>query len=178
MTMRVGPAVAVALSVLWLTGCIAVDKSKDGETTTVDISTPFGGLAVRTGESAGDTGLPVYPGARLAREGGDGNSKRATVAVGTPWVGVHVVAAEYQSDDTAERVVTYYREQMGALGAVTECRGSVDFKEGRAVCRPEPSSARIDFLEGTEQRHRIVSITPRNGITRFALVSVQTGSTN
>ena len=62
-----------------------------------------------TGEYAGNTGLPVYPGARLSRDSNDGDSERATVSIATPWVGVHANAAEYEGADSPERILAFYR---------------------------------------------------------------------
>ena len=73
LSMPVRPAIAMAAvlpALLLATGCAVVREEEDGKTTRVAISTPVGGLAARTGENTGDTGLPVYPGAQLSRDEG------------------------------------------------------------------------------------------------------------
>jgi hypothetical protein len=65
---------------------------------------------------------------------------------------------------------------MRAFGDVTECRGEVNFKNGRPECRSKPRSDDVQLLVGTEQRRRIVSVKPRGGGAEFALVSIQLGS--
>jgi len=65
---------------------------------------------------------------------------------------------------------------MRAFGDVSECRGEVNFKNGRPECRSRPRSTDVQLLVGTEQRHRIVSVKPRGQGTEFALVSIQMGS--
>jgi hypothetical protein len=172
---------AIAMAAVWpalvlVTGCAVVREEEDGKTTRVAISTPVGGLAARTGENAGDTGLPVYPGAQLSRDKGDGDFERANVAIGTPWFGLRVIAAEYESGEPPERILDFYRGQLTAFGSVTECRGDVNFRNGRPDCRSRPSSDDVQLLVGTEQRHRIVSVKPRGEGTEFALVSLQMGS--
>ena len=72
-------------------------------------------------------GLPVYPGARLSRDSNDGDFERGKVSIATPWVGLHVIAAECENLESPERILNFYREQMKPFGAVTECRGDVDF---------------------------------------------------
>ena len=173
------PAIAgaVVLSALVLaSGCAVVREEEDGKTTRVAISTPVGGLTARTGENTGDTGLPVYPGAQLSRDQGDGDFERANVAIGTPWFGLRVIAAEYESGEPPERILDFYRGQLKAFGDVTECRGEVDFRNGRPDCRPQPRSDDVQLLAGTEKRHRLVSVKPRGDGTEFALVSIQMGS--
>jgi hypothetical protein len=174
------PRLAVALFgiTVLLAACTIVREEADGQTSRVDIASPVGALAARTGENTGNTGLPIYPGARLSQDGRDGDSERADVAIGTPWFGLNVAAAEYQSDDSAEQVLTFYREQMKPFGTVTECRGEVDFRNDRPVCRSQPTSDDVQLLAGTEARHRIVSVKPRGTGSEFALVAIQIGTRN
>ena len=173
------PALVIAVlpAIVLATACVAaVDKDPDGKAVSVAVSSPMGAMTARTGENAGNTGLPVYPGARLSRNQGDG-VERATVSMATPWFGLHVIAAEYESADAPERILEFYREQLRPFGSVTECRGDVDFSNGRVECRSDASSDEVQLLVGTEDRHRIVAIKPRREGCEFAIVSVQTGRT-
>ena len=52
--------------------------------------------------------------------------------ISSPWFGVKVVAATYESDDTQEKILDFYRQEMKTYGPVTECRGDVDFRGGGA----------------------------------------------
>ena len=74
---------AVVPIVVLAAGCTVVREEEDGKTTKVDIATPLGALAARTGEDTGDTGLPVVPGAQLSRDRSDGDQDRANVTIGT-----------------------------------------------------------------------------------------------
>ena len=165
---------AVIAAVLLSAACIVVREEDEGKTKEVNISTPVGALAASTGENTGDTGLPVYPGATLSKDNDDGGDERATVSIGTPWFGLHVRAAEYDSGDAPERVLAFYRERLKAFGAVTECRGEVDFKDGRPVCRARLAEG-TQLVTGTEENHRIVVVKPRRAGSQLALVSIQTG---
>jgi hypothetical protein len=143
----------------------------------VDIKSPFGNVNVRTDVENPDTGLPVYPGARPLREHDDHES--ADVNISSPWFGVKVVAATYESADTQDRILDFYRQEMKTFGAVTECRGDIDFRrrggnERRPVCKEKPSSPDVQLLTGTEDRQRVVSVKPRGSGSEIALVYVNT----
>jgi hypothetical protein len=178
--MRIHPAIAmlgVLVALLLASACAVVREEEDGQTTRVAITTPVGDMAARIGDrdNQGDTGMPVYPGARLSRDDADGDSEQANVAIGTPWFGLRVIAAEYESRESPERIRDFYRERLKPFGAVTECRGDVNFRNGHPECRSQPDSDDVQFLVGTEERHRIVTLTRRNLFfrqrTRGALVS-------
>ena len=176
------PAIGIPLTlalvfsaVLPLAACgIDVQDAEQGKK--VDIKSPFGSVNVRTDVENPDTGLPVYPGAQPLREHDDHES--ADVNISSPWFGVKVVAATYESDDTQEKVLEFYRQEMKTFGAVTECRGDVDFRGGgrqrRPVCKEKPFSRDVQLLTGTEERQRVVSVKPRGGGSEIALVYVNT----
>ena len=162
---------------LLLAACtVNVREQESGEQTDVDVSTPLGGVSVRTNVEPTDTGLPVYPGARLLRE--DGEPESARVNIGTSLFGVKVVAASFEGDDAPERIVDFYKNEMRTYGSVTECRGDIDFRgqpgAQQATCKERPTSREIQLVVGTEERHRIVAVKPRGGGSEFALVYIQT----
>ena len=176
--MRVRPLIVMAgvvPAIVLVAACVVVREDEDGDANRVAISTPVGGMAARTGENAGNTGLRVYPGAQLTRDTHDGNADRANVSIGTPWFGLHVIAAEYESGESPERILSFYREEMKSFGSVTECRGEVDFRHDRPECRWRSSSEDVQLVAGSEERHRIVSVKPRADGSEFALVSIQMG---
>jgi hypothetical protein len=157
--------------------CVIVREEEDGRTVGVDMSGPAGAMSARTGGTAGNTGLPVFPGASLSRDSSHGDYERATVSIATPWMGLHVVAAEYESSESPERILGFYREQMTLLGAVTECRGDVNFRGSRPECRSHPSAAEVQLVVGVQENHRLVTIQPQGDGSQFSLVSIQTGDT-
>jgi hypothetical protein len=164
-------AVGVAL-LLPVTACgIDVREAEQGKD--VDIRTPVGALSVRTDVKSPDTGLPVYPGAQPFRGNGR-DSENADVRVASSWFGVKVVAAQYESGDVPDKVLDYYRQEMKVYGEVTECRGEVDFRNGRPVCKERGRSRDIQLVTGTEERQRIVVVKPRGSGSEFALVYVDT----
>jgi hypothetical protein len=164
-------------ALLPLTACgVDVHDAGPGKNKNVDVRSPFGSVSVRTDVENPDTGLPVYPGARPLRDEDDPES--ANVNVSSRWFDVRVVAAKYESRDTQETILNFYRHQMRTYGAVTECRGEVDFRGGRhnrrPICTERPASRDVQLLTGTEEQQRVVSVKPRGTGSEFSLVYVNT----
>jgi hypothetical protein len=176
-----GTTLGVLALLLPLGGCsIDVRDADSGKHSDVEIRTRAGHLSVRNDVDVRDTGLTVYPGAWPARHRDDRES--ANVNIGTAWFGVKVVAAKFESEDSPERVLDFYRNEMGNYGTVTECRGNVDFK-GRngarqPVCKEKPSSSDVQLITGTEERQRIVAVKPLGDGAEFSLVYVETRGNN
>jgi hypothetical protein len=169
-------AAALVPSVVLSGGCaVDVHEEERGDRKLVDIRTPIGEMTVNTNVDAPATGLPVYPGARPLQDGDDPRS--ADVNIGNSLFGVTVIAAKFESNDAPAEIVEFYRREMGPYGAVTECRGEIDFRgrpgAQRAVCR-ERGSRDIQLVVGTEDRHRLVSVKPRRGGSEFAVVYIET----
>ena len=169
-------AAALLPSIVLLGGCaVDVHEEQRGDQKLVDIRTPVGAMTVNTNVEAPATGLPVYPGARPLQDGDDPRS--ANVSIGSSLFDLSVVAAKFESDDAPDRIIEFYRREMATYGAVTECRGDIDFKGGpgaqRPVCRGR-GSREIQLVAGTSERHRLVSIKPRRGGSEFAVVYIQT----
>ena len=161
-------------AVLPLAACgIDVHDAEQGKK--VDIRSPLGNVNVRTDVENPDTGLPIYPGAKPMRN--DDDHESADVNISSPWFGVKVVAATYESADTQDKILDFYRQEMKTYGPVTECRGDVDFRGGRErrpVCKEKASAREVQLLTGTEDRQRVVSVKPRGSGSEFALVYVNT----
>jgi hypothetical protein len=157
-----------------LAGCdIDVRGGGSGRKADVDVRTPVGAVSVRTDVKSPDTGLPVYPGGRPRRDA-ERAPESANVDIGTSWFGVKVVAAKYESDDAPEKILEFYRREMQTYGTVTECKGDVDFKGRKPVCKERLSSHDTQLLVGTEERQRVVSVKPRGSGAEFDVVYVQT----
>jgi hypothetical protein len=108
---RIAIHLTVAATLAMLAGC-NVHARKDGGEKNVSISSPLGALKVRTDDvNPKDTGLPVYPGARLKPDTDD-NKGKANVNINTPWFGLKVVALTYVSDDSQQKVWDYYKNEM------------------------------------------------------------------
>lgn len=158
-----------------------VTEGHSGESSEVDIRFPAGKVSVRSEADARATGMPVYPGARPARDRDEQES--AHVNIGTAWFGVKVVAAKFESSDAPQRVLDFYKNEMKTYGRVTECRGDVDFKVMNGTKQPvceetRSSSTDVELIAGTEERQRIVAVKPRGSGSEFSLVYVETRGDN
>jgi hypothetical protein len=159
-------------------GELHVDDSKNKK---VDIQTPFGQMKVNTNVDVQDTGLPVYPGATPApRDEHDSNSANVNISSGA--FALKVVAVKFESNDTPDKVLAFYRDKVKAYGGkFLECRGlsidvHADYKddnEKELTCGND--SHRGDSTElkaGTPDRQHIVSVKPHGNGSEFALVYV------
>ena len=170
---------AAALLALGLTACsMEVDKKGDGdEPRKVDIQTPFGGLKVRTEVDPKEIGLPVYAGARQVPDERH-DSSSANVTLGVPGFGMKVIAAKFESDDSSDQVLEFYRKEMKSYGSVTECNGGIDLKgdpgDQEITCKTGVGLRdKVELAVGKGSSHRIVSVEPRTKGCKFALVYLQ-----
>jgi len=177
---------AVAVLAL-LAGCrIQVDKSKDGQDKNVKIDTPIGGLHVRAGDtSAADVGLPAYPGAQIVPDK-DGD-KSADVHIGVGEWQFRIKAVHYETSDSQEDVVAFYRKALGRYGDVIECQGDqpvgspVRTREGLG-CSDDKGNSKIHVNEdsslslraGSRHHEHIFAVDKVHSAgTRFSLVELQ-----
>jgi len=181
-------AIAATVALTMLAGC-NIHARKDGTERNVSISSPLGGLKVRTENvDPKDTGLSVYPGARLKPQTDEHNQGTANVNIDTPWFGLKVVALTYLSDDPQTKVWDYYKKEMSKYGRVLECKsGSPDMKaeakeKGDMTCQDKGDHKKgvhinpddLQLKVGTEERQRVVGFKPSGNGTEFSLVYVVT----
>jgi hypothetical protein len=172
-------------------GCVNVKKSENGDN--VDVKTPFGSVSVRTDEvKPEETGLNVYPGAKLVPKRGHDDDK-ANVNISSPWGELKVVALSYQSDDAPDKVLEWYRKDIAQrYGRLLECKGgtSVSFHGGDdrtsrdLTCEQTKVHAQnfdfntdekdsVELKAGTNDRQHIVAVKPEGSGSHIALVYVQ-----
>jgi hypothetical protein len=106
-------------------GCsIAVDKNKNGDDKNVKIDTPLGGVHVTSDSTtAADVGLPVYPGAKLASDGANDHEKSADIHFGFGDWQFRIKVVKYQTSDSKDQVLAYYKKALGRYGNVIQCSG-------------------------------------------------------
>jgi hypothetical protein len=175
---------ALAVFFLGSTACsVNVKKGNNGDDKNVDINTPMGGIHVSNDADVRDTGLTVYPGARLKERDKDGDQKNANVNISGFGFGVKVVAIEYAADDPPGKLIAFYQEQLKKYGDVLECHssGHVNYSRGadqhgsKALkCEGDNSGNNVELKAGTEDNQHIVSIEPDGKGSSFALVYVRT----
>jgi hypothetical protein len=171
-------------AVLTTTGCsVNVKKEKSGEDKDVDIRTPLGGIHVSKGANPDDVGMPVYPGAHLKQKDSDGSDKSANVNISGFGFGLKVVALEYESNDSSEKIVTYYKDQLKRYGNVLVCHtGHLNLNthpthedgESHELTCEGPSGNNIELKVGTKENQHIVAVEPQGSGSSFSLVYVRT----
>jgi hypothetical protein len=175
--------------VVALAGCSVTTHDKgNGKKDDVDIRTPFGSLSVKEGASdVKDTGLSPYPGARLASDKDDEHRHSANVNISSSLFGLKVVALKYESDDASDKVLAFYRKEMGKYGNVVDCTGgfSMNFhhrdKDAEVTCDDHNGSGheyKEQLKVGTENNQRILAIKPKNSGSEFTLVYVRAWGNN
>jgi len=157
------------------------NDKKDGEAH-VDIKSPIGDLHVSEQADIRDAGLTLYPGAKPApKEGGD-DKKSANVNLSLPGFSLKVVAAEFVSDDSPEKIIAYYNKDLQKYGKPIQCHGAwsdVDSKAGKdevskpVSCGNNNGGDAVELKVGTEGNQHIVSVKPNSQGSRFALVYVR-----
>lgn len=196
------PFLLVTLTLLTMlvlvTGCrINVDKGANGQDKKVQIDTPFGGIHVNTDKTTAlDVGLPVYPGAQPVK--GDDNNKSVDVHMGFGSFEMRVRAASYESPDSQDKVLAFYKKSLGSYGNVVTCKnhepiGSPTVTAEGLSCADDHhhgsgdsdsdsnsdsdhhnyvnNSEKLELKAGSRRHQHIVSFDePKNGQTRFALV--------
>ena len=176
--------IVIASFAMLLGACSVSVNDKDKKNEKVDIETPFANLKVDSSEKAADNGIPVYPGAHLRpKENGDTHS--ANINIGAAGFGLKVIAAEYETDDSPEKVKSFYEDKMKRFGAILVCKGHNDSgsgvhmnihgenKDNKLSCA-DSSGDGWEIKAGTGDDEHLVSIEPHGSGTRFGTVLVQT----
>ena len=172
------------LASLLLPACsVNVKKEQNGEDKQVDIDTPVGGIHVSKDANVTDVGLAVYPGSRLKQDDHDGNDKSANVNISSFGFGLKVVALEYQSNDSPDKLIAYYRDQLKKYGKVLECHTShfgvhpdvkhSDHSSHELTCE-ESNGNDVELKVGTEENQHIVAVESDGKGSSFSLVYVRT----
>jgi hypothetical protein len=176
-------AALAAIALLLLSACsINVRKDQNGQDKQVDINSPVGNIHVSKGVNPEDVGIAVYPGATL-REEGNGDDKSANVNLSSFGYGLRVVALEYESNDSPDKVVTFYKDQLKKYGNVLVCH-TASLHVNADVRRHGESSHEltcegdnghdVELKVGTQENEHIVAVEPSGSGSNFSLVYVRT----
>lgn len=146
-------------------------------------------LHANTHVTAGDIGLPEYPGAAPYKNPDDKDSDSA-VDLGFTFGSVHflVKAASYITHDSPAQVLDFYRKPLSHYGQVLECDhghpvGSLKQTRTGLTCNDDAgihsnskddSSGGHELRAGRPTRYRLVGIdTSRSGSTRFGMAYIE-----
>jgi hypothetical protein len=164
---------------------VNVQKQSNGQDKQVDIQTLLGGVHVSKQADVSETGLPVYPGARLKEKDSGGSDKSANVNISGFGYGIKVVAVSYESDDASAKVLSFYKDQLKKYGTVLECHtsrgdwsmntGSHGSNKGSNELTCEGSGGNeIELKVGKQDDQHIVAVEPDGRGSSFSLVYVRT----
>lgn len=139
-------AVVTGLS-LGVTGCrIHAHNEARGDDKNVQIETPFGGVHVNTNQTtAGDLGLPLYPGAVPSKD--DEHHESADVHLGFGEWQLRVKVVSYEAPDTQDKVMAFYRQAMSRYGTVITCNG------GQPVGEPTTTNEGLSCGDDSQKFH-------------------------
>ncbi len=184
---------------LVLTSACSIQANKngsDGDADHVKISTPLGGLNVRSKDvDATSLGLPQYPGAHVLTKGENNNDDgQVDLHMGFgPWQ-MRIKVVSFATPDPRDKVLAFYRNAMAKYGDVVECDGKKAVgtprmtKEGLG-CDDQNSGPQtkwnehgavnindndIELKAGSKHRQHIVGFKKSDGgESRFALISLE-----
>jgi hypothetical protein len=180
-----------ALLLMPLVGCYVSSKKGANGDDNVNISTPLGGMSVKTDTDAvqAKLGLPLYPGS-IPEKKKDSDSSSADVNMNFGPFHLRVLAMGFSSTDSPDKVRDYYRKALAQYSDVIECRHNQpigtpaktglgltcdDDKRvttGNVKINPDDSSE-IELKAGSASRQHIVSFKPKDGGTKFGLISLE-----
>jgi hypothetical protein len=173
--------VLTGVATLLLAACSVNVDDKDKKNPKVDIQTPLANLKINTDEKAAtENGIPVYPGAHL-RPSENGDNHAANINIGAVGFGLKVVAAEYETDDSPEKVKAFYQNKLKTFGDVLVCDGH---SGGSDVHMTQGESKKLscqgthgdgwELKVGSSEDEHLVTIEPHGSGTRFGTVLVRT----
>ncbi|HEX8924337.1 MAG TPA: hypothetical protein VF786_01020, partial [Terriglobales bacterium] len=126
-----------------------------------------------------ELGMAVYPGAKLEPKQGDHNDN-ANVNIDMPMFGLKVVALKYNTDDSPDKVATYYRQQLHSFGKVVECRGNQgdneNINKSEEINQPvtceknDPGSDVLTLKVGTRGNQHLAKIEPAGKGSKLTLL--------
>ena len=180
--LRLSGVVAIAAAILLLSACsVNVRKDQNGQDKQVDIRSPLGGIHVSKGVNPEDVGIAVYPGATL-KEKGNGEDKSANVNLSGFGYGLKVVALEYESQDSPDKLAAFYKDQLKKYGSVLVCH-TAGMKVNAGIRKHDDSNEltcegdgghNVELKVGTRDDQHIVAIESSGSGSNFSLVYVRT----
>ena len=174
------------IGAMLISGCsVNVKKEANGEDKQVDVKTLLGDVHVSKDADVADTGLAVYPGARVKQKDSSGDDKSANVNISGFGFGIRVVALEYESDASPDKLVDFYRDQLRKYGNVLECHTSKHLdvnmkgsdssdKDSHSLTCSGGNGNNVELKVGTKENQHIVAVEPEGKGSKFSLVYVRT----
>ncbi len=191
MNLRLDLVVVPAL-LLSLSGCM-VQSKKGAKGDDVAISTPLGGMTVKTDPASvqDKIGLPLYPGA-VPEKKNDHDNGSADVDMNFGAFHLRVLAMGFTSADSPEKVSAFYRKALSQYSDVIECQGhqavgqpaktglGLTCADDNHVSTHVVDSGKVrvignetELKAGSASRQHIVSYKAEGGGTHFGLIRLE-----
>src|SRR5271168_568721 len=180
----VGVALCGVLSLVAV-GATGQDKEKRGVNVTVTSKDGSeAGLMVSANATAKEAGLPLYPGAKPAKEDGDG-STAAKLGLWGSTFGFKLVVLKMESSDSPEKVAAFYQKALGKYGTVLNCSGASKAQgdkdkhenSNKLTCDDDHGDAgELVFKAGTKEKQHLVSVKPNGTGCIFNLLYIEARS--
>lgn len=179
--LRFSGVAAIAAAILLSACSVNVRKDQNGQDKQVDIRSPLGGIHVSKGVNPEDVGIAVYPGATL-KEKGNGDDKSANVNLSGFGYGLKVVALEYESKDSPDKLVAFYKDRLKKYGNVLVCHtagmnvnaGIRKHDDSNELTCEGDTGHNVELKVGTRDDQHIVAIESAGSGSNFSLVYVRT----
>ena len=189
---RCGIPAIVLLLFVTVVSHAAAQSNDDDKDKGFDVRSSAGDMHLGNDANLREIGLPAYPGARLRKH--DDNRSNANLSLFTSAFGIKLLIANYDSDDSSSKILSFYREKLKKYGKVLECHtsehaGDVNVdglkfhdedspdrpsKSKELKCEGDNTGNSIELKAGTEDDQHVVAIQPTTdgkGST-FALIYV------
>jgi hypothetical protein len=179
-------ALAAAFMLFSLHAVLAQQTDNQTQDKHIDVRSSSGDLHVGNDADAHDTGMPLYPGARVRHDADDKHT--ANFAIATAAFGLKLVVVNFDSDDAPAKIVAYYRDKMKKYGKVIECHTSEsggdvhvndsdkdnDDESKELKCEGDNTGNVVELKVGTADHQHLVSVAPaeKGSGSTFALVFV------
>ncbi len=181
--------VALMAAALTLTTGCNVQTNKHGDKKDVDISTPLGGMSVKTDKNVTPDALGVaaYPGASAVAESKDEKSANVDMHFGD--FRLHIVTAKFFTSDPQQKVIDFYRKDLGRYGDVLECNkehqavGAIKKTGQGLTCDDHGKHSKVihiggkdtdeDLRAGSDRHQHIVSVETQDNGTKFTVVELE-----
>ncbi|HEX9201096.1 MAG TPA: hypothetical protein VF865_16170 [Acidobacteriaceae bacterium] len=185
-TQRIAAWVAAGMATTLLAGC-RVETDKHGDSKDVKISTPFGGMQVKTNDSVvlESMGIKAYPGAQLVKKDKDNGAADVNMSFGS--FQLRVKAVSYRTGDSPDKVEEFYRNDLKRYGDVIACRDNRtvgtpaqtsqgltcdDNSKHHITVQDRPGKGSLELKTGSKQHQHMVEIDADGGGTKFGLVAL------
>lgn len=174
------PLLAATIALAATTTALAQDQSNNKKDDSFDVRSSVGDMHVGKDADAKAAGFALYPGARVKVEK---DSDPLNFGILTEAFGFKLVVAKYESADSPDKILDFYRDKLKKYGKVLECHGAsndkgVDIndddknKNKELTCEGDSQGPVNELKVGTQNHQHIVAIESQEGHsgTAFALV--------